>query len=98
MAAFGPVFADPAYAASKSGILAFTHSCKPMHEAFGIRVIAICPGITNTRLWPSEAEWAKPLTENIKYLQPTDIADKIREIVEGAGLAGEHVVISNEPK
>lgn len=98
VAAFAPVFADPAYAASKSGILAFTQSCKPVYDAHGIRVVAICPGITNTKLWPSEAEWAKPLMAGIKYLQPADIAEKIIEIVEGEGLAGEYVIIGNEPK
>jgi len=35
VAAFGPMPADPAYSASKAGIVNFTESCKPLHDAFG---------------------------------------------------------------
>jgi NAD(P)-dependent dehydrogenase (short-subunit alcohol dehydrogenase family) len=97
IAAFGPMPADPAYAASKHGILAFSQSCKPLHEQFNIRVMAICPGIVDTAIVPKDAEWLAPALAAVKMLQPDDIARAVLEIIADETLAGDQVTVSNEP-
>jgi NAD(P)-dependent dehydrogenase (short-subunit alcohol dehydrogenase family) len=97
VAAFGVMPADPAYSASKHGILAFSQSCKPLHETFNIRVMAICPGIVDTAIVPKDAEWLQPALRAVKILQPDDIADAVLGIVEDDTLSGDQVTIQNQP-
>ena len=96
VAAFGTMPADPAYSASKHGILAFSESCKPLHERFNIRVMAICPGITDTAIVPKDAPWLQPALERVKILHPDDIAREVCRIVEDETLSGSHVVVKNQ--
>jgi NAD(P)-dependent dehydrogenase (short-subunit alcohol dehydrogenase family) len=96
VAAFGVMPADPAYSASKHGIVAFTQSCKPLHEAYGVRVVAICPGITDTAIVPKDAEWLQPALKRVKILTPEDIAREVCRIVEDETLAGDYVTVQNE--
>ena len=96
VAAFGIMPADPAYSASKHGILAFTQSCKPVHEQYGVRVMAICPGITDTAIVPKDAEWLQPALRRVKILMPEDIAREVCRIVEDDSLAGDYVTVQNE--
>jgi len=97
IAAFSAMPADPAYSASKHGILAFGRSCKPLHERFNIRVMTICPGIVDTAIVPKEAEWLAPALAAVKMLQPEDIARTVLEIIADDTLAGDQITISNEP-
>jgi 3-oxoacyl-[acyl-carrier protein] reductase len=97
IAAFSTMPADPAYSASKHGILAFSQSCKPLHERFNIRVMAICPGIVDTAIVPKDAEWLAPVLAAVKMLQPDDIARTVLDIIADDTLAGEQITISNEP-
>lgn len=96
VAAFGVMPADPAYSASKHGILAFSQSCKPVHENHGVRVMAICPGITDTAIVPKDAEWLQPALQRAKILTPDDIAREVCRIVEDDTLAGDQVTVRNE--
>jgi len=96
VAAFGPMPADPAYSTSKAGILNFTQACKPVHENFGIRVMAVCPGITDTAIVPKDAEWLQPALQRVKILQPSDIAAAVKRIINDESLSGDHVVVQNE--
>lgn len=98
VAAFSAMPADPAYATSKVGILRFTECCKPLHEQLGIRVMAVCPGITETAIVPWDAPWLKPALDAVVLLQPEDIADAVRKIIEDDSLSGEHVTVQNERK
>jgi NAD(P)-dependent dehydrogenase (short-subunit alcohol dehydrogenase family) len=95
MAAFNHMPADPAYTASKHGILAFCQSCKPLQAQFGIRIMAICPGITDTAIVPRDAPWLKPALGAIQMLTPEDIASEVCRIVEDDSLAGEYVAVHN---
>jgi NAD(P)-dependent dehydrogenase (short-subunit alcohol dehydrogenase family) len=95
MAAFGHLPQDPAYTASKHGVLAFCLSCKPLQAACGIRVMAICPGITDTAIVDHEAPWLRPALDAIQMLRPEDIAEEIRRIVEDDSLAGDYVKVEN---
>jgi len=96
VAAFGVMPADPAYSASKHGIVAFTQSCKPVAENYGVRVVAICPGITDTAIVPKDAEWLQPALKRVKILTPEDIAREVCRIVEDDSLAGDYVTVQNE--
>jgi len=96
VAAFSIMPADPAYSASKHGILAFTQSCKPLHEQYGVRVMAICPGITDTAIVPKDADWLQPALKRVKILTPEDIAREVCRIVEDDSLAGDYVKVENE--
>ena len=97
VAAFGILPADPAYAASKHGVLALSQSCKPFAETYGIRVVPLCPAITDTAIVAKDAPWLKPMLQQVKLLQPEDIAAEIKRIIEDDTLAGDAVVVSNQP-
>ena len=97
IAAFSPMPTDPAYAASKAGIVSFTESCQPLHDAFGIRVMAVCPAIVDTAIVPRQAEWLQPALKAVKMLRPEDIAARVKEVIEDDSLAGGYVRIENEP-
>ena len=98
VAAFGVMPADPAYSTSKVGILRFTECCKPLHEAFNIRVMAVCPGITDTRIVPQDAEWLQPALQAVKILQPEDIAAAVKGIIDDESLSGDQVTVQNEQR
>lgn len=95
-AAFGPLPKDPAYAASKRGILAYSESCKPLHDAFGIRVVPLCPAITDTAIVAREAEWLQSILQAIRMLEPEEIAAEVRRIIEDDSLSGDAVMVNNE--
>ena len=97
VAAFAPMPADPAYSASKAGIVNFTQSCKPLHESLGIRVMTVCPGIVDTAIVPRDAAWLQPALASLKALAPRDIAEVVVSIVEDDTQAGEFVTVENEP-
>ena len=97
VAAFGPMPADPAYSASKAGIVNFTESCKPLHDAFDIRVMAVCPGITDTAIVPRDAEWLQPAMQAVKMLAPAEIAAAVCRPLTDAAPFGGYVTVQNEP-
>lgn len=97
VAAFAPMPADPAYSASKAGIVNFTQSCQPLHESLGIRVMTVCPGIVDTAIVPRDAEWLQPALASLKALTPRDIAEVVVSVIEDDSRAGEFVTVENEP-
>ena len=96
VAAFGPMPADPAYSASKAGILNFTQSCKPLHEKFNIRVMAVCPGMTDTAIVPHDAQWLQAALQSLKMLQPSEIAEAVCNVITDDSLSGDYVTVQNE--
>lgn len=97
-AALNPMPADPAFAAAKVGILRFCQSCRFLHETDGIRVVALCPGWTDTSMLPRDAEWLEPALKNLQLIQPEQIAEAVKDIIEDDSLAGDHVIIENQPR
>jgi 3-oxoacyl-[acyl-carrier protein] reductase len=101
IAAFAPLAGDPVYAATKAAVLLFTRSCKPLAAALGIRVNAICPGVTDTPLLNKTgdgtfpAPWLLPAVQGIELVDPVDVAAALVELVEDDGRAGEYVVVEN---
>jgi len=95
-AAFGAMGPDPAYSASKIGIVNFTQACKGLNERFGIRVMAICPGIVDTPIVNHDAEWLKPALARIKMLHPDDVARAVCDVISNDTQAGEYVIVQHE--
>lgn len=95
-AAFGAMGPDPAYSASKAAVVNFTQACKGLQERFGVRVMAVCPGIVDTAIVPREAEWLKPVLSQIKMMQPDDIAKAVCDIILDDSQAGEYVTVQQQ--
>lgn len=96
-AAFSALPKDPAYAATKRGILAYSESCAPLKDQFGIRIVPLCPAVTDTPIVAKDADWLQPILDKIRLLQPEEIAEQVRRIIMDDGLTGEAVVVHNEP-
>ncbi len=98
-----PYLADAPYAAAKAGVIMFSRSCKDLHAQHGIRVNAVCPGVTETPILEKTGggkrpDWLGPILENIRILSPQDIARKVVEIIRDDAMAGDYVVVQNPPK
>jgi 3-oxoacyl-[acyl-carrier protein] reductase len=98
-----PYLSDAPYAATKAGVLMYSRSCGPLKESDGIRVNAVCPGVTNTPILAKTggdrvADWLEPLLAQIEILQPEDIAAAVIGLIEDDGASGEYVVVQNQRK
>jgi len=67
---------EAAYAAAKFGLLGFTQSLFEEVREHGVKVIAICPGFVDTDLIP-----ANKRVDRGKFLQPSDIADAVHDVL-----------------
>jgi NADP-dependent 3-hydroxy acid dehydrogenase YdfG len=67
---------EPAYIASKFGVIGFGHSVRKEVARYGIRVTMIEPGAVDTPL-TRNAPKVRPLIEAIDPLRPEDIAEAI---------------------
>jgi 3-oxoacyl-[acyl-carrier protein] reductase len=98
-----PYLSDAPYAATKAGVLMYSRSCGPLKDSDGIRVNAVCPGVTNTPILAKTggdrvAEWLEPLLQQIEILQPEDIAAAVIGLIEDDDASGEFVVVQNQHK
>jgi NAD(P)-dependent dehydrogenase (short-subunit alcohol dehydrogenase family) len=98
-----PYLSDAPYAATKAGVLMYSRSCGPLKDSDGIRVNAVCPGVTNTPILAKTggdkvADWLEPLLAQIEILQPEDIAAAVIGLIEDEGASGEYVVVQNQRK
>jgi NAD(P)-dependent dehydrogenase (short-subunit alcohol dehydrogenase family) len=88
LAAFVGFPPDPVYAATKGGVVMFTHSLGPL-AAEGIRVNCICPGIVNTPMLRRAAGDQQPAwLGSVPSLEPEDIAEGIAQLITDDTLAG----------
>jgi NAD(P)-dependent dehydrogenase (short-subunit alcohol dehydrogenase family) len=95
-----PYLADAPYAAAKAGVIMFSRSCKDLHGMYGIRVNAVCPGVTETPILEKlgdgkRPDWLTPILENIEMLKPEDIAAAVVDIIRDDAMAGDYVVVAN---
>ncbi len=98
-----PYLADAPYAATKAGVLMFSRSCGPLKDSDGIRVNAVCPGVTDTPILAKTggdhiAEWLEPILARIEILRPEDIARAVIGLIENDDASGEFVVVQNALK
>jgi NAD(P)-dependent dehydrogenase (short-subunit alcohol dehydrogenase family) len=88
LAAFVGFPPDPVYAATKAGVVMFTHSLGPL-AAEGIRVNCVCPGLVNTPLLRrSQGDEQPTWLGTVPMLEPEDIADGIVELIRDDAVAG----------
>lgn len=97
---YGP---DPVYAATKGGVVMFTHSLAPLKDEANIRVNCVCPGVVDTPLVRSASEGSTEAetlaaTERFRALSimpPEEIADAVVELVRDDSLAGRALLVPN---
>lgn len=97
-----PYLADAPYAAAKAGVIMFSRSCGELHPQCGVRVNAVCPGVTETPILEKTGggerpDWLGPILNNIEILQPEDIARAVIDIIHDDAMAGDYVVVQNHP-
>lgn len=101
LAAIHHLVEDPVYTATKAAVVAFTQSCGGLAESMGIRVNAVCPGITATPLLEKTGNGLEPAAWLRRYLDKTDalsaavIAAAVIDFIEDETKAGEFRVVSN---
>ncbi|PGH09202.1 hypothetical protein AJ79_05731 [Helicocarpus griseus UAMH5409] len=61
IAGLNGVYAKPLYAATKHAIVGFVKSMGAAEEQFGVKIVGICPGITDTPIWDNEEEFMASL-------------------------------------
>jgi NAD(P)-dependent dehydrogenase (short-subunit alcohol dehydrogenase family) len=86
--------ADPVYGASKGGLNALTLSLASIYTKENVFINAVAPGITETEILPDEwvenAEKGYPLG---RLVQPEEVAEAVRFLVETTSISGEVVEI-----
>ncbi|HKD69566.1 MAG TPA: SDR family oxidoreductase [Candidatus Binataceae bacterium] len=96
MAGLYPMPLDPVYAAAKAGVVHLTYSLVNWQKD-GIRVNAVCPGITDTPMVArmlenrKKAELKSVKPQNL--LQPDAIADAVLNFIHDDRLAGQVVEV-----
>ena len=94
IAAFDGQIGQPAYAASKGGIVALTLPVAREFAAVGIRCVTIAPGIFDTPLLAALPEAARTsLGQQVPFPsrlgRPTEYASLVRHVIENEMLNGE---------
>jgi NAD(P)-dependent dehydrogenase (short-subunit alcohol dehydrogenase family) len=88
LAAFIGFPPDPVYAATKAGVVMFTHSLGPL-AAEGIRVNCVCPGVVDTpMLRRAQGDEQPAWLGTVPLLEPEDIADGIVQLITDDAVAG----------
>lgn len=76
-------YGAPMYCATKFAMIGFVRSMAEAEKREGLRVMAVCPGLTHTPLW-----WDRPDTMNdFRYepqhaMSPTDVAERMVEMCQ----------------
>jgi 15-hydroxyprostaglandin dehydrogenase (NAD) len=94
LAAFVGFPPDPVYAATKAGVVMFTHSLGPL-AAEGIRVNCVCPGVVNTpMLRRAQGDDQPAWLGTVALLEPEEIADGIVQLITDDAMAGQALRIA----
>lgn len=101
-AAFNPSWFDPIYTATKAGILMFARSCRDLAAESGIRVNALCPGMTDTPMVAPSGEgrqdgWLKDRIDGFSLITPEYVASIGLSLIEDDSRAGDYELIENQP-
>ncbi|MCA9068971.1 MAG: SDR family NAD(P)-dependent oxidoreductase, partial [Planctomycetaceae bacterium] len=96
VAAFDGQIGQAAYSASKGGVASLALPLARDLSKFGIRVVAIAPGVFETPMMAAISdEYRKSLTENVPFPyrlgQPDEFAALARHIIENPYLNGETI-------
>src|SRR5438477_2036428 len=92
MASVLPLVDEPAYSATKAGVLMFTRTCAGMEGSHGIRVTAVLPGLVKTPLIDKSGDGTRPAAwvdmagAFMKWQTPEEVADIVVDLARnGAG-------------
>ncbi|OQV01821.1 hypothetical protein CLAIMM_07112 [Cladophialophora immunda] len=88
LAAQRMLFNQPIYSAAKSGVSAIVRSLAPLHEEFGIKVVAVAPGMVYTPLWSDHPDKLKAATAKDIWITPEEQAAVMLELVENGEYEG----------
>ena len=83
MASVLPLAEEPAYSATKAGVLMFTRTCAGMEASHNVRVTAVLPGLIETPLLQKagdgtrEAAWVDTARAFMGAQQPAEVADVV---------------------
>jgi NAD(P)-dependent dehydrogenase (short-subunit alcohol dehydrogenase family) len=102
--ALNPLPFDAVYAATKAGILHFTRSCAAMAANLGVRVNAVCPGITDTPIIAKTgdgthpAPWLSGALATRPMASPEDVAAAVVALAVDDTKAGDYVIVEGKPR
>ncbi|OAP57667.1 hypothetical protein AYL99_08405 [Fonsecaea erecta] len=88
LAAQYALFNQPLYSTAKAAVSAFTRSLGPLHEEFGIKVVAVAPGMVMTPLWSENPEKMKAISEEDVFATPEELAETMLELVQNPEYEG----------
>ncbi|KIX09795.1 uncharacterized protein Z518_00876 [Rhinocladiella mackenziei CBS 650.93] len=88
LAAQYALFNQPLYCTSKAAVSAFTRSMAPLHPEFGIKVVAVAPGMVSTPLWFDHPDKMKAISEADVLATPEEVAEAMLMVVENAEYEG----------
>ncbi|KIW92759.1 uncharacterized protein Z519_06607 [Cladophialophora bantiana CBS 173.52] len=88
LAAQYALFNQPLYATSKAAVSAFTRSLAPLHQEFGIKVVAVAPGMVLTPLWSNNPDKMKAISDADVFATPEELAETMLTLVESAEYEG----------
>jgi NAD(P)-dependent dehydrogenase (short-subunit alcohol dehydrogenase family) len=103
MASVLPMIDEPAYSATKAGVLMFTRTCTGMEATHGIRVTAVLPGLVKTALIDKSGDGVRPaawvdVAESVMEWQtPEQVADVVVDLAR-SGSGGEWRFVTEVPE
>jgi NAD(P)-dependent dehydrogenase (short-subunit alcohol dehydrogenase family) len=103
MASVLPLIDEPAYSATKAGVLMFTRTCAAMEATHGIRVTAVLPGLVKTPLIDKSGDGTRPAAwvdmagSVMEWQTPEQVADVVVDLARSGG-GGEWRFVSDVPE
>ena len=82
---------DPIYALTKHAVVGFVRSVAPQLAAQGIRINALCPGFTDTRIVPDELRDVL----DVPLMEPSFVAEAALQALNDEETGGAWVVQPN---
>jgi 3-oxoacyl-[acyl-carrier protein] reductase len=85
---------DPAYGASKGGVIGFTKSLSRQHTEDGVFSNVVAPGPTDTEMFPEHRRpGAREQLPIGRLLKPVEIAEAVRFFAETTSISGEVIEV-----
>jgi len=103
MASVLPLIDEPAYSATKAGVLMFTRTCAGMEATHGIRVTAVLPGLVKTPLIDKTGDGSRPAAwvdmagGFMEWQTPEQVAEVVVDLARNGG-GGEWRFVTDVPE
>jgi 3-hydroxybutyrate dehydrogenase len=92
LAAQFALFNQPLYCSTKAAVSSFTRALGNLYPEYGIKVVAVAPGMVKTPLWTANPENMKMVGEQDVMLSPRELAEAMLELTESAEYPGGSVL------